>query len=68
MVNTNRFTLRNGEPDYIHIDPVNYPLSCLSSIGRKGGKQLVRAGNCKINGTLSWGRISHELMHVAGNS
>ena len=63
----NRFVPRNQEVDFVRIDTVNYPNYCASTMGKKGGEQIVRAGNCKENGTLSWGLISHELMHVAGS-
>ena len=67
-MNNCRFIQRTNEPDYVSIDPYKYPNSCRSRVGKKtkGGKQIVRAGNCKINGTFHRGRIMHELMHVAG--
>ena len=61
-----RFKQRVSESDYVIIDPVNYPLSCHSTIGRKGGPQKVRCGNCKIDGVFHYGRILHELFHVVG--
>ena len=60
------FRERSNEIDYIIIDPVNYPLSCHSAIGRRGGPQKVRCGNCKIDGAFHYGRILHELFHVVG--
>ena len=60
----NRFVSRDQEQDYIRIDPGKF--ACHSTIGRKRGEQIVSVGNCKMNGILSWGRICHELMHVAG--
>ena len=62
-----RFKPKSIESDFVHIDPINYVMSCRSAIGRKGGRQIVRAGNCKINGTFHYGRLIHELMHVIGN-
>ena len=41
-------------------------MSCRSAVGRKGGKQLVRAGNCKVDGKFHYGPLIHELMHVLG--
>ena len=61
-----RFKPKSLESDFVHIDPINYVMSCRSAIGRKGGRQIVRAGNCKINGTFHYGRLIHELMHVIG--
>ena len=66
MFLTFRFIPRNQEPDYVRIDTYNYPNYCRSTIGKKGGEQIVRAGNCKTDGAISWGRICHELMHVVG--
>ena len=63
-----RFIPRTSESDYVMIDPVNYSMSCRSTVGRKGGKQVVRAGNCKVNGTFNFGPILHELFHVIGLS
>ena len=60
------FKQRSNENDYVIIDPVNYPLSCHSTIGKKGGPQKVRCGNCKIDGVFHYGRILHELFHVVG--
>ena len=60
------FKERSNETDYVHIDPINYPISCRSAVGRKGGKQIVRSGNCKLNGTLHYGVLLHELMHTIG--
>ena len=61
-----RFTPRKLEQDYVRIDTFNFPNYCRSTMGKKGGEQIVRAGNCKIDGVISWGRICHELMHVVG--
>ena len=61
-----RFQPRSNEEDFVHIDPINYVMSCRSAVGRKGGKQLVRAGNCKVNGKFHYGPLIHELMHVLG--
>ena len=61
-----RFQPRQSEPDYVHIDPIHYVMSCRSTVGRKGGKQIVRAGNCKVDGKFHYGPLIHELMHVAG--
>ena len=60
------FKERENETDYVHIDPVNYPLSCRSTVGRKGGKQILRSGNCKVNDEFHYGPLLHELMHVVG--
>ena len=60
------FKERTNEIDYVIIDPVNYPLSCHSTIGKKGGPQKVRCGNCKLDGAFHPGRILHELFHVVG--
>ena len=60
------FEPRTNQTDYVLIDPVNFPISCRSTVGRKGGKQTVRAGNCKINGTFNYGPLLHELMHTIG--
>ena len=60
------FRQRSNETDYIHIDPINYPISCRSAVGKKGGKQVVRCGNCKLNGTFHYGVLLHELMHAVG--
>ena len=60
------FKQRSNENDYVIIDPVNYPLSCHSTIGKKGGPQKVRCGNCKVDGVFHYGRILHELFHVVG--
>ena len=60
------FKQRSNEIDYVIIDPVNYPLSCHSTIGKKGGPQKVRCGNCKVDGVFHYGRILHELFHVVG--
>ena len=60
------FKERSNETDYLHIDPVNYPLSCRSAVGKKGGKQVVRCGNCKVNDSFNYGVLIHELMHAIG--
>ena len=60
-----RFVQRNGESDYVEIDLDT--ISCRSAVGKKGGKQKVRAGGCRDdNDNISYGMIAHELMHVAG--
>ena len=59
-----RFVPRNQESDYIHIEMNTN--RCLSTVGRKGGKQKVNAGGCKVDQKLWWGRICHELYHVLG--
>ena len=61
-----RFIPRTSEPDFVHIDPIHYVMSCRSTVGRKGGRQIVRAGNCKVDGNFHYGPLIHELMHVAG--
>ena len=61
-----RFQQRTNELDYVIIDPVNHPMSCHSAVGKKGGPQKVRCGNCKIDGAFHYGRILHELFHVVG--
>ena len=66
-----RFIKRRNQTDYVYID-LNSPY-CSSIVGkkrkgkkRKGGKQVLRAGRCKVNDTLYFGKIMHELMHVTG--
>ena len=59
-----RFRQRTNETDYIVIDSLT--LSCRSAIGKIGGEQKVRCGNCKIDGNLHYGRILHELFHGVG--
>ena len=60
------FKERSNETDFVHIYPINYPISCRSAVGKKGGKQIVRCGNCKVNGTFHYGVLLHELMHAVG--
>ena len=62
----NRFIDRTIETDYVCIDLDT--ITCRSRIGKKpkGGKQVVRVGGCKVNDTLNFGKIMHELMHTAG--
>ena len=59
-----RFVERTNENDYIFIDWMK--MKCKSVVGKKGGRQVVRVGNCKKNDVLHYGLITHELMHVAG--
>ena len=63
-----RFINRTNEKDYVLIDWTKN--KCRSSIGRKrkGGQQVLMVGDCKKNDVLHYGRIIHELMHVAGTS
>ena len=61
-----RFINRTNETDHVYFK-VNTPL-CKSTVGkkRKSGQQVARVGGCKVNDTLHFGKIMHELMHVAG--
>ena len=60
-----RFVERNNEEDYLEIDLDS--LFCRSAVGRKGGKQIVRAGGClDDDNKIVFGSIVHELMHAAG--
>ena len=54
-----------NETDYIEIDLDS--IMCRSQVGRRGGKQKLKAGGCKDQqGNFSYGMVIHELMHSLG--
>ena len=56
---------QRNETDYIEIDFDS--ISCRSQVGRRGGKQKLRAGGCiDPQGNFSYGMVIHELMHSLG--
>ena len=55
-----------NETDYIEIDFDS--ISCRSQVGRRGGKQKLRAGGCiDPQDNFSYGMVIHELMHSLGS-
>ena len=56
---------QNNETDYLEIDLD--AISCMSPVGRMGGKQRLRVGGCNDEqNNISYGMIIHELMHSLG--
>jgi len=53
---------QNNETDYLEIDLDS--TMCMSQVGRRGGKQIVRVGGCNDEqDNFSYGMVIHELMH-----
>jgi hypothetical protein len=48
---------RTTEKDYVEFIATD---GCASSVGRKGGRQTIKAENCSV------GSLMHEIMHAAG--
>jgi hypothetical protein len=53
---------RNGESDYVEYVRGNDPIACSSSVGRQGGRQVIRVSpnGCGVGTTI------HETLHAAG--
>ena len=59
-----RFTLKNGESDYVEYNTGNTKRRC-SSVGRHGSKQTVNVFSDSTGG-CSFGTIVHEIGHAIG--
>ena len=54
-----RLVQRTDEENYIHIGKNR--MGCSSKPGMRGGRQLIRAGDCQTF------HLVHEIMHALGN-
>ena len=67
IINFRFIERKKNETDYIEIDLDG--LDCSSAVGKKGGKQKLRAGRCiDEQDNFSYGMIVHELMHSLGKN